>query len=453
MKVILSRKGFDSSYGGFPSIILPDGKMISFPIPESDPNCDGKYAKDLKYKINNKKELSLSLEDYLEKLDIKKKIKIPDFKDATNRKGLDWDYNGINYRTKFHYDPKIQQIDIPDNKGPAQFATFGQSGAAAGHLVNNKISPDGLKGDPALFLFFGLFQKTEWEDENHTKLKTIGKPFHAIWGYLIATGAINISSYIENNEKNFNQCKCFEEDDKEDIVNEIKKHPHFINRYFYKHTPQKNKDYFLKNIIFWGKRFGTFNFDEKTEKYLRLSDIDNSNNLTDWLIPKFITKMTYNSTSIKKSRKNNNFIDDKLKIRAASKGQEFVITKADKAEMKKWLEKIGIAEDYLYHIEMTLLRKADTKLPVNIWIDETDIATHPKVLFQNNNTDKFTAEKDLIPISVEERPKVLMQDYSLEISAGDFEKITNFISSNRTAILRYIQDTSFGITDLFKNIT
>lgn len=29
---------------------------------------------------------------------------------------------------------------------------------------------------------------------------------------------------------------------------------------------------------------------------------------------------------------------------------------------------------------MTLLRKVDTKLPVNLWIDETDIATPPKVL-------------------------------------------------------------------------
>jgi hypothetical protein len=29
MKVILSRKGFDSGYGGYPSPILPDGWMIS----------------------------------------------------------------------------------------------------------------------------------------------------------------------------------------------------------------------------------------------------------------------------------------------------------------------------------------------------------------------------------------------------------------------------------------
>jgi len=36
MKVILSRKGFDSAYGGYPSPILPDGKMVSLPIPLED---------------------------------------------------------------------------------------------------------------------------------------------------------------------------------------------------------------------------------------------------------------------------------------------------------------------------------------------------------------------------------------------------------------------------------
>ena len=33
MKIILSRKGFDSKNGGFPSPVLPDGKMMSLPIP------------------------------------------------------------------------------------------------------------------------------------------------------------------------------------------------------------------------------------------------------------------------------------------------------------------------------------------------------------------------------------------------------------------------------------
>ena len=46
MKVILSRKGFDSQYGGMPSPILPDGTMLSLPIPSKDDNI--KYS-DLNY--------------------------------------------------------------------------------------------------------------------------------------------------------------------------------------------------------------------------------------------------------------------------------------------------------------------------------------------------------------------------------------------------------------------
>lgn len=33
MKVILSRKGFDSKNGGMPSVIMPNGDMVSMPIP------------------------------------------------------------------------------------------------------------------------------------------------------------------------------------------------------------------------------------------------------------------------------------------------------------------------------------------------------------------------------------------------------------------------------------
>ncbi|HSH28138.1 MAG TPA: hypothetical protein VK972_10310, partial [Wenzhouxiangella sp.] len=34
MKIILSRKGFDSAAGGVPSPILPDGRIVSLPIPD-----------------------------------------------------------------------------------------------------------------------------------------------------------------------------------------------------------------------------------------------------------------------------------------------------------------------------------------------------------------------------------------------------------------------------------
>jgi len=35
MKVIFSRKGFDSSYGGVASPVFPDGQMMSLPIPSA----------------------------------------------------------------------------------------------------------------------------------------------------------------------------------------------------------------------------------------------------------------------------------------------------------------------------------------------------------------------------------------------------------------------------------
>lgn len=33
MKIVLSRKGFDSSFGGVASPILPDERLVSLPIP------------------------------------------------------------------------------------------------------------------------------------------------------------------------------------------------------------------------------------------------------------------------------------------------------------------------------------------------------------------------------------------------------------------------------------
>ena len=36
MKIILSRKGFDSSYGGYPSLILPNGTLLTLPIPTEE---------------------------------------------------------------------------------------------------------------------------------------------------------------------------------------------------------------------------------------------------------------------------------------------------------------------------------------------------------------------------------------------------------------------------------
>lgn len=45
MKLILSRKGFDTHNGGGPSPILPDGRMLSLPIPERRTATTGRPTK------------------------------------------------------------------------------------------------------------------------------------------------------------------------------------------------------------------------------------------------------------------------------------------------------------------------------------------------------------------------------------------------------------------------
>ena len=51
MKVILSGKGFDSSNGGRPSMILPDGTLLSLPIPSEDRDaCEALSFRGLNYR-------------------------------------------------------------------------------------------------------------------------------------------------------------------------------------------------------------------------------------------------------------------------------------------------------------------------------------------------------------------------------------------------------------------
>ncbi|MBR4344031.1 MAG: hypothetical protein IKP88_15260 [Lachnospiraceae bacterium] len=140
---MLSRKGFDSSFGGCPSPILPDGTLVSMPIPGLP--WDYKYS-DLSFPGGGT------------------------YFDAWNMLKP----NGEKIQN-CHLDPDIRLglRDVPDDWKPA----FGQCDQAQTHLMNNKVK----KGD--LFLFFGWFRQTEYKDG---KLKFVkGAPdIHVIYGYL-----------------------------------------------------------------------------------------------------------------------------------------------------------------------------------------------------------------------------------------------------------------------------
>ena len=140
MKIILSRKGFDSKYGEIPNPILPDGTLLSMPIPLDD----NLSYQDLSY--NN-----LSYDDILQQLK-------PGFK----------------YK-KCHLDPDLRKDIIKRDK--CWVASFGQSDAALSHLFNQNV----MKGD--IFLFFGWFKQTELY-EGKLRFKPNAPDIHVIYGYL-----------------------------------------------------------------------------------------------------------------------------------------------------------------------------------------------------------------------------------------------------------------------------
>lgn len=146
MKIILSRKGFDSANGGCPSPILPDGTLLSMPIPSDSPGVrfdeiqcgDSTYA------------------DIWRQLKPQTKT-FPEF---------------------CHLDPDIRpgvRKSTPTDWQPA----FGQMDAAQTHLTNQKVGV----GD--LFLFFGWFRRTEW-NEKKKRLRYAPKApdQHIVYGYL-----------------------------------------------------------------------------------------------------------------------------------------------------------------------------------------------------------------------------------------------------------------------------
>ena len=120
MKVILSRKGTDSSNGDIPSPIFPDGTMFSIPIPSGDEPTYSDIA------INP--DGSLMCSEFLAEI---------------NKPGL--------AVRNCHVDPDLVQRYVTEQAGwkPA----FGQCSAAQGYLRNSAgVRP----GD--LFLFFGNFK-------------------------------------------------------------------------------------------------------------------------------------------------------------------------------------------------------------------------------------------------------------------------------------------------------
>lgn len=146
MKIILSRKGFDSSVGRVASPIFPSGEMCTLPITEFSERAGATRYEDIRFG-----ELTLG------KL----------VHDLTRGK--------IAPARAAHLDPDLNREGLP--RMPGWKPLFGQAGAAEGHLRNVGVQP----GD--LFLFYGWFRLVELHDGKYCYVKA-ARDLHVILGWL-----------------------------------------------------------------------------------------------------------------------------------------------------------------------------------------------------------------------------------------------------------------------------
>ncbi len=151
MKIILSRKGFDSANGGYPSPILPDGSLLSVPIPSRG---DGLTYSDLYFGEISYSELLSDLYPSI----LYQGVRIEDF-------------DGM----ECHLDPDLVKSTL--TRDTQWRAAFGQVGGSQTHLENYGV------GIGDLFLFFGWFRETNWENDRLV-FKRDSPHLHVIYGYL-----------------------------------------------------------------------------------------------------------------------------------------------------------------------------------------------------------------------------------------------------------------------------
>lgn len=145
-RIILSRKGFDSSSGGNPSPIFTDGRILSLPIPAPKSyNRSSKRFLDISWD-------SQSLAPFVECL--------------SKEKRESW----------CHLDPDLRVEAIP--RQPEWRPALGQADGEQTHLAAHGVR----QGD--LFLFFGMFRRVEKDGTGGWRFVRTAPTIHLLFGWL-----------------------------------------------------------------------------------------------------------------------------------------------------------------------------------------------------------------------------------------------------------------------------
>jgi hypothetical protein len=285
MKIILSRKGFDTSSagGGYPSPVFEDGTFLSLPIPDIN---SGTQYQQIRWKNGDLGAL------------------VTDLTNGNQKK-----------ESIAHLDPdlRIESQSRDDGWRPL----LGQSGAAQGHLRNNNVGP----GD--VFLFFGLYQNVlkrngryEWDPDSPRR--------HVIWGWLQVDEVLDVER-VDRAKYTW-----------------AMKHPHFwsivkeLNNTVYVGREKVSLSTDTTSIDAPGAGVFTHIKDD-----LVLTAKDSFDSPRNWRLPEWFsprdgkTPMTYHPNLASWEKQ-----DGFTRLRCASRGQEFILDTEHYKEAVGWLKRL-----------------------------------------------------------------------------------------------------------------
>jgi hypothetical protein len=277
MKVVFSRKGFDSQYGGMASPILPDGRLAPLPIPSGH---DSATLADL------------------------------DFADETiGQLLIDLSAGRHRLQTRVHFDPDL------GGKHTAKLAgwrpALGQTGAAGSHLHRHDIGP----GD--LFLFFGWFRLTECI-AGKWRFVPDAPDLHVIFGWLEVEEVLPIVTARDDALRRHPW---------------IATHPHVAAPAWYTdarntlYVGRKRSAYAREKIVGGGR----FRFMRPELQLTRPGHSRSVWSLPRWFAPEGRLPLSYHLQDHRWDVQ-----ADSVTLRSVAKGQEFVIDGAAYPELERW---------------------------------------------------------------------------------------------------------------------
>jgi hypothetical protein len=316
MKIIISRKGFDSTYGGVHSPVFEDSnRFISLPIQSENESYEDNEYNQIKYN-----DLSLYGHNFGKLVS-----------DLTSRKK-----KKITGEDSVHFDPDLVRDTYKIMRDENWKPLFGQVGISQLHLNNQKAT----KGD--IFLFFGLYCWVEKVDGKYQYVRG-KKPFHMLWGWMQIGDIIHLD----------------DEKDKDKIKPWMKYHSHFhfLNKPEANAStkPKRGVDSYTANtlyvasddliisdkLILKGGGAGVFS---KYHKELQLTKED-SNRLTEWILPAcFYNEDPTKQLTYHQKREGCELNKDECHLTAACIGQEFVLNCDENPGVEEWVKSLFFEE-------------------------------------------------------------------------------------------------------------